>query len=427
MPETAGLLDSLPGWLRERLLHAGHLADVLHVPLYLVGGIVRDLLLHLPNTDVDIVVEGDGIRYAVKLARVYGATIKRHTRFGTATLSFPDGTKLDVATARAERYDAPAALPVVKPSILRHDLQRRDFTMNAMAVRLNTGKFGNMVDPYDGRGDLERRSIRILHPQSFIDDPTRLFRAVRLEQRLGFTLEASTERLFRQAVASRMIDRLSGFRLLEQLRLICEEPDPWPIVSRIDKLVGLQAIAPNLAATPDVKTAFDLIKQWRDSPERHGNHHTPHWWLYLLGLAAPCDDETINNFVNRLRPQAHVAASLRKLSTMHRIEQHIVDGTITSPSDLYHHIHIIPLETVLFFVIASRHEVVRQQCRAYYFHLRHMRLAINGKTLHSLNIPEGPIYRQILNAVFRAKLDGFVSSEQEEQQKALELWQTRDE
>ncbi len=249
-------LKTLPETLRERLCVAGSLADQLGMPLFLVGGAARDVLLGTPTTDADLVVEGDSLRFAGRLAEAFNATIRRHSRFGTATVTPGDGAGIDVAMARSEWYPAPGALPVVRPGTITDDLGRRDFTINAIAIRLNEIQPGEIVDPHDGLGDLQRGLIRILHTKSFVDDPTRLFRAVRFEHRLSFRLEDHTERLCRNTVTMGWIDRLSGYRLGEQLRLLFEETTPWKSLHRLSELGALQAVHAAVIADEDVQLAF---------------------------------------------------------------------------------------------------------------------------------------------------------------------------
>ena len=168
--------------------------------VYLVGGTVRDLLLGEPSFDVDIAVEGDAIALAEALAQALGGRVRTHRKFGTAAVFYGERGRVDVVTARTESYDAPAVLPSVEHAGIHDDLFRRDFTINAMAVSLREDDLGQLVDPFGGRTDLEARRIRVLHARSFVDDPTRIFRAVRYENRLGFRMDEETLRLAHDSV-----------------------------------------------------------------------------------------------------------------------------------------------------------------------------------------------------------------------------------
>jgi tRNA nucleotidyltransferase (CCA-adding enzyme) len=222
--------------LQAILQEAGSLASEMGFHAYAVGGMVRDLLLGIHSFDLDIVVEGDGIRFAGSLAARLHATVKSHERFGTATIHFPDLLRVDVATARTEIYECPAALPKVTPGSIRDDMSRRDFTINSLAISLMPEEFGRLLDFFHGVRDLRERHIRVLHGQSFVDDPTRIFRAVRFETRLGFRIVRSTEQLLVGALSRSILSELEDYRIATELRLILEEPDPAGTLKRLEQL-----------------------------------------------------------------------------------------------------------------------------------------------------------------------------------------------
>jgi len=221
----------------QRILHqAGGLAAEMGFHAYAVGGMVRDLLLGSRHLDLDIVIEGDGIRFAGSLADCLHAKVKSHEHFGTASITLPDHLRLDIATSRTEFYGRPAMLPRVTPGSIRDDMHRRDFTINAMAVSLMPGEFGHLLDYFHGVRDLRERHIRVLHEQSFMDDPTRIFRAVRFETRLGFRIVRSTEQLLVEALSGFILLELEDYRIATELRLILEEPDPATPLKRLAEL-----------------------------------------------------------------------------------------------------------------------------------------------------------------------------------------------
>ncbi len=226
------LSPTLQGVLRE----SGDLAVEMGFGAYVVGGMVRDLLLGLQTIDVDIVVEGQGIRFARSLADRLQAKVRCHERFGTASLTLPDRLRVDIATARTEIYERPAALPRVTPGSIRDDMFRRDFTINTLAASLMPGEFGRVLDDFGGVRDLRERHIRALHERSFIDDPTRIFRAVRFEKRLDFRIVQSTEQWIAEALSQPLLEELEGYRIATELRLILEEPDPAGPLRRLSEL-----------------------------------------------------------------------------------------------------------------------------------------------------------------------------------------------
>ena len=238
----AWLAERLPEPRRHLLAQVSAGAARLGLPLYLVGGFVRDALLGLVPNDFDLVVEGAAPQLAQALARELGGTVVGHPAFGTATWQTPEGWSLDFATARTETYARPAALPDVQPSDLPADLRRRDITINAMALRVGPG--GQLHDPYHGRADLAARSIRVLHAGSFADDPTRLFRVVRYEQRLGFAIEPATLGWMRTAWEALAV--LSPDRLRHEFEIIFTEPQAAAMLARLDDLDILAHVHPAL-------------------------------------------------------------------------------------------------------------------------------------------------------------------------------------
>ena len=415
-------IAQLPEGIRERLRQAGRLADESGLDLYLVGGTVRDLLLGRTRTDIDLAVDGDGMGFAGRLARRTEGRYTPHPRFLTATVDLPEGNSLDVATARSETYERPGALPRVAPAPLDVDLARRDFTVNAMAVSLNGRRFGELVDPFNGRDDLRKRLVRILHDQSFIDDPTRLFRAVRFEQRLRFRLERGTMERFREAVSGGGIGNLSGPRLLEQLRLICVEPDPWLVFSRLERLDALKAVHPALASDDGLKT---LVREIGHSADLASSTYDGWWILYLVALFRPRREETLHGIVDRLKPNRRLRKAIEDMSRWARVEQAIESGRIDTPADFYRAVRAISEDTMLFVTLTHQDETVRRRCESYYSHHRHMRLSIDGITLKDLGVPEGPAYGQILDEVLSMKINGEIGTAEEERRAARDLWSRR--
>jgi tRNA nucleotidyltransferase (CCA-adding enzyme) len=247
MKISARMKQKLSPAMQGILHEAGYLAPEMGFHAYAVGGMVRDLLLGIGNFDLDIVIEGDGILFAQTLAGRLHAKATSHERFGTATITFPDRLRVDVATARTEIYERPAMLPRVAPGSIRDDMARRDFTINALAVSLMPGEFGRLLDMFRGVRDLRERHIRVLHEQSFMDDPTRIFRALRFEVRLGFRIVRSSEQLITEALSRSILSKLEDYRIATELRLILEEPDPAGPLKRLADLgviEGLQNRAP---------------------------------------------------------------------------------------------------------------------------------------------------------------------------------------
>ena len=305
--------------------------------MYLVGGVVRDLLLKRENWDLDLTVEGDGIAFARLVADRYGAGLAVFERFATARLAFPDGLKMDIATTRRESYAQPAVLPTVQPASIEEDLSRRDFTINAMAVQLNPRQFGRVLDPYGGQRDLRARTIRVLHAGSFQDDPTRIFRAIRFEQRFGFRLERTTSRLLAQAASTNLIQQLSGPRLQNEILLLFAERDPVRAIARLGQLKLLRFLHRRLCYTKNVKrvvTAVPKALAWwvRRFPDSVIDRPI----VYLMALSSESSPAVVAAMIRRLalsREQAKkVSAGGRRVD---RALKRLTDKGTVRPSQVY--------------------------------------------------------------------------------------------
>ncbi len=278
------LLDEVgPPWVRDVLRIAQRVGDSQQTAVYLVGGMVRDLLIGRSNEDVDLVVEGDGIAYGKALAEACQGRCHPHAPFLTAVVILPDGNRVDVATARTEFYRTPAALPEVATSLIRQDLYRRDFTVNALAVGLSGERRGQLVDFFGGRKDLQKKEIRVLHSLSFIDDPTRAIRAVRYARRLGFTIASDTRHLIGTAVREGVFDRISGQRLRRELAHLLDEPHPTRAVALLAELEVLPAIVPDVAWTEDTRSYLFALEGQLHWYLLEGLGPSPLPWLLMLG------------------------------------------------------------------------------------------------------------------------------------------------
>jgi len=253
------LLRRLP--VLSVLRDAGICAEEMGFGAYAVGGLVRDLFLQRETLDVDVVIEGDGVAFASRFSADHSAHLLIYERFKTANLVFQDGFKVDVATARTEVYERPAALPLVRPGSIKDDLFRRDFSINTLATCLNPGRFGDLLDPFRAMDDIEEKLIRVLHDRSFVDDPTRIFRAARFEKRFDFIIEDSTGTLIREAVSSGLVEKLSGYRIASELRLILKEEDPLSAIQRLEELGVLSPVAGRGGKHKDVRRLLRRIEE----------------------------------------------------------------------------------------------------------------------------------------------------------------------
>ncbi|MBU2221580.1 MAG: hypothetical protein KJ722_03075, partial [Candidatus Omnitrophica bacterium] len=318
-------LEKFSAEVRELIAVLRRLAGELDYNAYLVGGCVRDLLLGMKNLDLDIVIEGDGIAFAEKLSAHLGVKVVFHRRFGTATCFIHSHLKLDIATCRREFYPEPGHLPVVSAGLLKDDLFRRDFTINAMAISISDPGFGRFIDLFNGRSDLNNKKIRILHNLSFVDDPTRILRAVRFEQRYGFRLETATLSLLKKACQMALLEKIQAQRIRDEIVLILKEDDPLKPLKRLKQLTGLGFINKHLYF-PDGKSR--LLKK-AASTIRHFNRLSPlrrrleGWVVYLTalldGLSSGEAKKVLNKFVFAKGVQRRVLSYIKESDKIIRV------------------------------------------------------------------------------------------------------------
>jgi tRNA nucleotidyltransferase (CCA-adding enzyme) len=404
------LQEQLPEDLFDFVRKAGEAAGRRGQRLYLVGGVVRDLLLERCNLDLDLVVEGDAIGLAQEMAPKMQAEIYTHPRFGTATILWRN-RRADFVSARAESYTRPGALPTVRPGTIQDDLARRDFTVNAMAVLLNPTGLGEMLDPYDGRGDIEKNFIRVLHENSFVDDATRIWRAVRYEQRLDFLIEPGTLKLLR-----RDIDRLgtvSGDRIRHEVELVLREEAPEKPLARADGLGALARVHPSLKADDWLAETFDQARR-RCSPEAT----TPD--LYLALLVYRLADDEMKQLISYLHPPKQAAQVLRETAAVRDVLNELSSPGL-APSLVYERLHGYSLTALMANSLGTGSETAAEHIELYLNVLRHVKPSLDGDDLRRLGVAEGPRVRDILRRLREARLDGVIDS-REEEEKIVREW-----
>ncbi len=425
------LRDRLPKPMFSLLETAGHIADELGMTAYVVGGFVRDILLERKNFDIDIVVEGNGIEYAKELAQRVGGRVREHQKFLTAIVIFTNElgqeVHVDIATARLEYYEHPAAIPTVEMSSIKLDLLRRDFTINALAIHLGKSMFGQLVDFFGGQRDIHDKRIRVLHTLSFVEDPSRCLRAVRFEQRYAFKLGPKVEHLMKNALTLKLIDKLQGARLYHEMRSIFEEFNPVACLWRLDELGILPAIHPLLQLHPRKQELLYALKDILDwyhllyfstAPQR--------WMVYFLGLCHRHNYVESSQILERLGIPAVQCQELLGLRETIRelrpqIKQwHHHQGKI---SELCQLLQSAPLEALLFMMARTHSEDLRMVISRYITTWRQEKIAIGGKDLLDLGLASGPGVGQVLALVKAANLDGEATCRQTQLELAQELAQ----
>ncbi len=422
--------DRLSKHTLQLLEEVGRLGDDMGLATYVVGGFARDILLDRPNFDVDIVVEGQGLNFAQALASSLGGRVRPHEKFMTAMVILDEArdgvSRIDVATARLEYYEQPAALPTVEHSSIKLDLLRRDFTINALAIRLGAQHFGQLVDFFGGQRDIVDKRIRVLHTLSFVEDPSRCLRAVRFEQRYGFKLGLGLERLIKNALTLKLMDKLSGTRLFHELQLIFDEQNPVASLNRLDNLGILQAIHPRLHMYPkkilvlqglgDVLDWYKLL-YFKHIPER--------WIVYVLGLCFKLVYTECAEVLERIGIAKGPKQEFLQLRLRVRRVQPLVEAWSRTRrrkvSKLCDLLRDIPLEGLLYMMGKTSSEKVRMHISRYITTWQHEKLDIGGNDILNMGLTQGPQVGKVLRAVKAAKLNGSATT-QEEQHALAQKW-----
>jgi tRNA nucleotidyltransferase (CCA-adding enzyme) len=427
--------NSITGVINKRLTVStvallrdlGATGDELGLSVYAVGGFVRDLLLGVENLDMDVTVEGDGIFFAERFAAAHGCRVRSHPVFGTAVIIRPDGSKIDVASTRLEYYDSPGVLPTVERSSLRHDLYRRDFTINTLAFCINSSRFGLMTDYFGGRQDIQKRIVRVLHNLSFVEDPTRVFRAIRFEQRLGFAIAPHTESLLRSAVRMDIVAKVGGKRLLNELMQILKEKEPFGAIERMAGYGLLLSIHPNLKLVPAtgrvIREAGQVLTWFR---LLYLNDPCEQWQVYLLALCNGLRHEEFDDACRRLDIPGRIISRVfgrrhHAQGMLDALQRRIKRGPAIRNSEIYGWFHGLPLELLLYLAAAASQEDVKRFVSLYLTQLRHVQCQLGGDALKAMGLPPGPEFRSIMDRLLAARLDGTISSDDDERLLAVEL------
>lgn len=422
--------DRLPKDVLDILEKAGALGRSRQTPVYVVGGFVRDLLLKTPNHDIDLVVEGDGIGFARAFAGVLGGRVRVHKKFLTSVVIFPGAggkeERVDVATARLEYYESPAALPTVEHSSIKMDLYRRDFTINALAIRLDCEPMGEIVDFFGGQKDIRDRVIRVLHTLSFVEDPTRCLRAVRFEQRYHFRIGPATEKLIKNDVSLKLLDKLSPSRLFNEFEHICAEETAILCIRRLHELGILQAIHPQLSINPDrkemlIRTA--KVMAWYRL--LYIDEEMRPWLVYFLVLCSSLTYAVTLEVFRRLGiPPAlknEVLGCREKARSLRSSLKRLTATPGFRVSALCAMLRSLPVEFVLYLMADMEVPETRRALSRYITVWRTEKPDVDGSDLKKLGLAPGPAYGVILQRLLEAKLDGTAASPEEQLALARQL------
>ena len=395
----------------------GQIAADLNQLVYLVGGAVRDVLLARSSTDLDFVTEGSGIELAQAVQEQHGGELTTHERFGTAVWTPPSelfAETIDFITARKEVYAHPAALPDVTPSTMHDDLFRRDFTINALAVPLVGNNVGAILDLYGGQTDLENGLIRVLHPQSFSDDPTRIFRALRYAGRLDFSLEKETALALKNSLEQ--IGLLSADRLRHEFEKIFAEPNPQPILELLNRFGVMAKISNHIGWNNNHHAAFETLKTVvKTKPGSIAVQESGMANLRLLAwiCASAQPSKVADELAETLNLSADLRQDLKNILQFSSPDINIAaDGKPGSIEKAFRHFNETQL-AILQIVDFLPHQI-KDSISTYFTQWRQIKTFSDGNTLRQLGIPPGPIYKKILDELIAAKLNGEVTTEQDE-------------
>ncbi|MFN2356585.1 MAG: CBS domain-containing protein [Desulfotignum sp.] len=406
----------LDAYTLDLLKSIGRTGDELNLRLYVVGGFVRDLLLQRRVDDIDIVVEGDGIAFAKHFAEKRNCRVNTHKKFGTAVIIFPDNVKVDVASARLEYYNFPAALPIVEKSSIKRDLARRDFTINTLALSLNPDSFGTMIDYFGANRDLKDKTIRTLHNLSFVEDPTRIFRAIKFSNRFGFQIGKVTSNLIQNAIKVDCFKNLSGLRVLSELKQIFSEENPIPAIHAMETYGLEKVIHPQLEINSHTYQMFESANKalaWHDL--LYVDETYPRWAVYFMVLLNRCSFTVCEQICARL--MMPVSENRLLLENRYKAENRL--GFIESDfpisrQKLYWALINFKTECIIYMMALTKNEAVRKAISNFYTDYRHIKPLIRGRDLLTIGIKPGPVFTRIFREVLNAKLDGDLDTRQKE-------------
>jgi len=409
----------------------GEVAESSGFKAYAVGGFVRDLLLKLKNLDLDIVVEGDGIVFAKELVKKLGGRVKTHERFITANVTLPSGFKIDIATARLEYYEYPAALPTVELSSIKLDLYRRDFTINAMALQLNPAHFGTLIDFFNCQNDLKDKLIKVLHNLSFVEDPSRILRAIRFEKRMDFRISRHADRLIHGAVKMDLFGKATNPRLFSELQQIFAEENPILAIRRLADFNLFQFLWPDLL--PNLKVDRRFLHILRQAQRAIAWFHLLYleetiepWRIYLLSIMARSRPKQLESFCERFQIQERTCKELimQKLAA-DELGNRFYDRIPEKNSEVRRLLEPLSNDGLLYLMAIARKQEIKQLVSLHVTSLRGVRPLFNGDDLKELGYLPGKGFKQMFSALRDAHLDNVIEDKEDEKAFLLQQFPLR--
>ncbi len=409
-------IDKLPSYITRILRAASLVGDQRKIRVFLVGGGVRDMLLDKRNFDIDLAVEGEGIRFSQLLQQELGGEIIKHSDFDTATLKLSD-IKVDVSACRREDYAFAGALPRVSPASLEEDLQRRDFTINAMAVSLNKDTWGELIDLFGGRRDLRQKQLNVLHAKSFIDDPTRILRCLRLKVKLGFKYSSSLKKLLSQAKEKELLRLVNVQRIRDELILMLKEQEPYLQMKELNSLFGLKFIDESInISNKDLRLILNAQKTILRLKEKSLlKRELDEWIIYMMVVVCNLNKKNLASVLAKMRLRR---GEEKRIVDSHRKEIVRQLKTKITSFRIYKLLKPLSFEVIVFFYVKEKNRILRRNIIDFLAKYNNITLNISGKDLLQLGVKPSSVYGKILDALLKKKLKGKIYSLTEELEEA---------
>ncbi|MDR5658166.1 CBS domain-containing protein [Serpentinicella sp. ANB-PHB4] len=406
-------IKNLPQDQYNIILKLSKVADQLACNVYVVGGFVRDLVMNRENYDMDIVVEGEGIAFAKEVSGYFGGEIDIHDKFNTASVILPSGQQIDIVTARREYYEHPAALPKIENSSIRNDLFRRDFTINCIALKINTIEFGRLIDPFGGLGDIGNQQLRVLYNLSFIEDPTRIFRAIRFSARLGFDIEKNTKNLLIKAIHDNMLKKLSNDRVRAEINHILKEDKYLKNSLELLNCYNiLKSLHPQFNITTKVLIKIEEID--KSVEELCITKDINKYIIIVIQLLSDVPLKDIEDIISIITTSAkttiEVINTLKKKDDIYDLLSDIDKNSFY----VYEELKKYSLESIVYYYNDTDNPNIKKSLIFYLQNLRKIILEIKGSDIKELGVIPGPIYKSIFREILKEKVLGNLKNKEDE-------------
>ncbi len=398
--------------LYKTIISIGVFADSCNVNVFLVGGFVRDLLLDKICKDIDIVVEENAIDFARKYSEHFNYHLVTFPKFKTAIVSFPNIGKIDFSSSRSEYYEKPGSLPIIEKSSIRNDLFRRDFTINSIAIQINSGNFGRLIDFFGGRRDLQQKMIKVLNNLSFSDDPTRILRAIRFEQRFQFIIEKKTLRLMSNSLKLGALKNIAVERIQQELIKACEEVNAPLFFLRLQELEILKIINPNLLINSEKKLLLDKVQSVNNWITESLDIKIKKWVVYFIILSNDLSERSATKFFKQYKFSNILHDSFIDFKSIQRVINE--KWNYESVGSIYCYLKNMKREAILSYLIIEKNHEKKTMAKNFLLYYYQVKTFITGHDLIKMGFPENKIIKEILNDVLTRKLDDMLYSKEDE-------------